>query len=249
LTVDLLRVTWGWPLFLVSLAGVCLALLDRRTRQTAMWLAAPAVSYYLGFINVVLYNYDRFLLPISVVLSLFGGFFFDRWLTSSGRARTWRIAGASAIFAYSVLYAATADLVMIRDSRYGVERWLAAHVGRHELVGWVFPLQYYPRLDAFDNTEITSLDQLQRDRPIYYVLNADYARAEPPDTPIGRLIAGLQGGSAGYDLVFRFRQPSPWPWLLGAHRDVVGPHTEQVITSSLRHINPSYEVFKRQTVR
>ena len=249
LTVDLLRVAWGWPLFLIGLAGVSWALLQRRTRQTAIWLAAPAISYYLGFINVVLYDYDRFLLPILVVLSLFGGLVFDRWLTSNGRGRTWRIAGASAVFTYSILYAATVDLVMIRDSRYSVERWLAAHVGRHDLVGWVFPLQYYPRLEAFENSEVTSLEQLQLDRPIYYVLNADYARAEPPDTSIGRLIAGLQGGNVGYDLVFRFRQPSPWPWLPGAHRDLVGPHTETVITSSLRHINPSYEVFKRQTVR
>jgi hypothetical protein len=246
LTVDLVRVAWGWPMFLISIVGVCLALADRRTRRAAIWLAVPAVSYYLGFINVVLYNYDRFVLPICVVLSLFGGLACDRWLRG---ARTWRIAVVSAALAYSVLYAATVDLVMIRDSRYTVEQWLAAHVGRHDLVGFVFPEQYYPRLEPYDNAEITSVEQLQWDRPVYYVLNADYALAEPTGSPIGRLIAGLQQGTLGYEPVFRFRQPPPWPWLPGAHRDVVGPRTEQPITSALRHINPSYEVFKRQTAR
>jgi hypothetical protein len=248
-TLDLIRVAWGWPLFLVSLAGVCVAALTRSNWRPALWLAVPAVSYYIGFINFVLFSYDRFVLPICLVLSLFGGLALDRWLTASRRARPWFLVGVSAVFAYTLLYAAMVDYVMIRDSRYSVERWLAAHVGRHDLVGWVFPMQYYPRLETFDNTEITSVDQLERDRPVYYVLNADYARAEPPDTPIGRLIAGLQGGSVGYDLVFRYRRASPWPWLPAAHRDLVGPRTEKLITSSLRHINPSYEVFKRQTVR
>ena len=75
---------------------------------------------------------------------------------------------------------------MLRDSRYTVEQWLAAHVGPSDVVGFVFPLQYYPRLERFNNTEITSVQQLRQDQPAYYVLNADYARAEPPDTDIGQ---------------------------------------------------------------
>ena len=54
--------------------------------------------------------------------------------------------------------------------------WLSAQVGQ-QLVGFVFPLQDYPRLDRFNSVDITSIEQLQREKPIYYVLNADYARA------------------------------------------------------------------------
>jgi hypothetical protein len=75
----------------------------------------------------------------------------------------------------------------------------------------VFPLQYYPRLERFNNTGITSVRQLRQDQPTYYVLNADYARAEPPDTDIGQLVAGLQNGTLGYSPAFRYRQPAPWP--------------------------------------
>jgi hypothetical protein len=77
------------------------------------------------------------------------------------------------------------------------------------------------------------------------VLNADYARAEPPGTAIGRLVAGLQNGTSGYSLAFRFRQPAPWPWLRGAPRDLSDDRSRGAVTSVLRHINPQYEVFKR----
>ena len=40
---------------------------------------------------------------------------------------------------------------MLRDSRYTVEQWLAARVGPGELVGFVFPRQYYPRLEPFNS--------------------------------------------------------------------------------------------------
>jgi hypothetical protein len=108
----------------------------------------------------------------------------------------------------------------------------------------VFPLQYYPRI-RFANAEITSIEQLEDARPAYYLLNVDYARAEPTDSQIGRLIAGLQGAALGYRLVLRFRQPPPWPWLPYAHRDLVGPRTEAYPSSAMRHINPTYEVFRR----
>ena len=77
------------------------------------------------------------------------------------------------------------------------------------------------------------------------MLNADYARSERPDSDIGRLIAGLQHGDLGYSLVFRYRQPAPWPWLPGAPRDLVGNREERPISSVLRHINPWFEVFKK----
>lgn len=244
-TIGLIKESWGWPLFLISLAGLCIAVRTPQTRRATTWLLLPLVSYYFGFINVVLYNYDRFMLPIVLVLALFAGVALDRWLEPTGRARKWRLAAAAGVLAYTLLYAATVDVVMIRDSRYRVEQWLIANVERDSLIGYVFPRQYYPRLEAFGSGEINSIEQIQEHRPAYYVLNADYARAEPPDSQIGRLIAGLQGGTLGYHLVFRFRQPAPWGWLPDAHRDLVGDRSETLVTSALRHINPTFEVFKR----
>ncbi|MCU1385690.1 MAG: hypothetical protein JWL71_4387 [Acidobacteria bacterium] len=245
LSIDIVRMAWGWPMFLVAVAGVVLAVQTPAHRRAALWLALPAVSYYASFVNVVLYNYDRFMLPVCLILSVFGGFAFDWWLSDDRRGRPWRAAVAGGVFACTMLYAATVDLVMIRDSRYTVEQWLAGHVARTETVAYVFPLQYYPRIERFNNAGIVNIAQLKEAQPSYYVLNADYARAEPPRTETGQLIAGLQNGDLGYVLVFRYREPVPWPWLPGAPRDLVGDRNERPITSVLRHINPWYEVFKR----
>jgi len=244
LTVDIIRMAWGWPMFLVSVAGIIVAVINPSYRRPARWIAWPAVSYYLSFINVVLYNYDRFMLPVCLVLSLFGGLALDRWVAGV-RGRPWRVAAAAAVFACTLLYATLVDLVMLRDSRYTVEQWLAARVGPGELIGFVFPRQYYPRLEKFNNAEILSVPQLQESLPPYFILNADYARAEAPDSEIGQLIAGLHDGQLGYRLVFRYRQPAPWPWLPGRPRDLVGDRNERPITSVLRHVNPWYEVFKK----
>jgi len=204
------------------------------------------VSYYVGFINVILYSYDRYVLPICVVLSLFGGFAIDRWLNANGRLRTASAAAIGAIFAYSVLYAGMVDASMIRDSRYGVEAWLASRVRPTDRVAFVFPRQYYPRLEPYRSLEILSVEELEDEQPAYFVLNADYGRSEPPGTPIGRLIAGLEGGALGYERVFECREAVPWRWLPGAHRDLVGLRTEELITSSVRHLNPTFEVFQRR---
>jgi hypothetical protein len=210
-----------------------------------MWLVLPIVSYYVGFVDVVLYNYDRFMLPVCLILAMFAGCACDRWLAPGARARAARVAALAAVFACTLLYAVTVDVVMLRDSRYTVEQWLTAHVKPTESLGWVFPEQYYPRIRRFNRVELTSVPALRQEAPDYFVLNEDYGRAEPVDSEIGRMIAGLQNGQLGYTAVLRFRQPAPWPWLPGAPRDLVGDRHEHPITSVLRHINPWYDVFRR----
>jgi hypothetical protein len=243
LTVHLIEVSLGWPLFLVSTAGLVVAAATPRLRPVAIWLAVPAVSYYFGFIDVILYNYDRFVLPICLVLSLFGGLAFDRFLTAGGRAA--RGAAVILVFAYTLLYAGTVDVLMLGDSRYAVEDWVNAHVGRENLVGVTGLPEYLPRLDSVSSVDVGTVEDLERERPLYFVLNADYARAVPPDRAWGQLIAGLQQATLGYRLVGRFRRISPWPWLPGAHPDLVGTRQETQVFSTLRNINPTIEVFRR----
>ena len=61
--------------------------------------------------------------------------------------------------------------------------------------------------------DISTLSQLEQDRPRYYILSADYARAVPPKTEWGQLISGLERGTAGYRRLGTFRSASPWSWL------------------------------------
>jgi hypothetical protein len=258
LTVHIIEVSLGWPLFLVSVAGLIVAAATPRLRRVAVWLVLPVVSYYLGFIDVILYNYDRFVLPICLVLSLFGGLALDVFLAASSRAmhratpstfgllgRPWRVAGVILVFAYTLLYAGTVDVLMLEDSRYAVEAWSTTHVGRDDLIGVTGLQEYRPRFDNSRWVDIGDVAQLERDRPLYFVLNADYALAVPPETSWGRLIGGLQQGTLGYRLVGRFRRDSPWSWLPGAHPDLVGSRRETPVFSTLRNINPTIDVFRR----
>jgi hypothetical protein len=146
---------------------------------------------------------------------------------------------------YTLLYALTVDDLMMRDSRYTVERWLETHVGADDQIGTVFPGIVLPRLGHFKTIEIGTLDTLRRWTPAYFVLNADYARATPPDTPTGQLIAGLQQEKAGYRRVFRYRSASSWSWLPAAYPDLTGPRVDAPV-SFLRAINPTIEVFERR---
>lgn len=245
LTADLDRRSWGWPLFLVSWFGLAIALRSRAQRRFVIVLALVAASYYAAFIAVLLYDYDRYLLPIGVVQALWCGVAIDWFLDRGAIAAGWRRGLVVAVFAYSVLYAATVDVLMLRDSRYTAERWLDAHAGRSQLVGTMFPLVVLPRMRDFSWVDIGTADNLERWKPAYFVLNADYARAVAPESGPAAVAAGLQQHTLAYHLAFRIRTASPWPWLPGGHPDLVGPRLDVPVFSFLRDINPTIEIYAR----
>lgn len=232
--------TWGWPLFAASAAGLVVAVRRADTRASAIRLTLIVLSYYLGFVAVILYDYDRYLLPVCVVQALFAGVALDALVG----AAYWRRLATVAILAYSLLYAAMVDVLMTRDSRYDAERWLSAHVRREQLVGTAFPRVVEPRLARFDSVDLSTVDDLRRWRPDFFVLNADYAGMLAPHRPEVRLVGGLRDGTLGYSRVYRYRTPPPWPWLPAAHPDLAGARAGPVV-SFLWDINPAIEIFRR----
>jgi hypothetical protein len=58
-------------------------------------------------------------------------------------------------------------------------------------------------------------------------------------------LPALQAGTLGYHLACRFRQPARWRWLPAPIEIWSVPSDEDPITSALRHINPTFEMFKR----
>jgi hypothetical protein len=180
------------------------------------------------------------------VLAVFGGLAFDRLLSAAWLGRRWKAAALAVAFAYSVLYAATVDVLMIQDSRYEAERWMAAHVKPTDLIGVSGLHEYLPRLDDYQLEEIATLAELRQEYPEFVVLNADYASAVPPATAWGEMIAALEHDTAGYRRVERFRRTAPWPWLPFGHPDLVGARQETVVFSTLRNINPTIDIFQRE---
>jgi hypothetical protein len=242
-TLRLDRISWGWPLFAASAAGLVVAWRPRSTRVAALALTAIVLSYYFGFIDVILYNYDRFLFPVFVIQAVFIGVACDRALAAAGRPF---LVVLVAVFSYSLVYASTVDILMARDSRYDAARWMDAHVGHGALVATMFPPQYLPRLDGVAWAVVRSSDELRHSGAGFYVLNADYARALEPNTEPAELVNSLQRESIGYVLAARFRSAAPWPWLPWGHPDLVGPRLQLPVVSVLRNINPAIEIYRRK---
>ncbi len=238
--------SWGWPLFAAGLAGVVVAARDRARRRSAAVLVLIAAAYYLGFIAVVLYVYDRYLLPVCVVQALFAGVALDR-LSAGGGVFRWRRAVAVFVIAYSCLYAATVDALMVRDSRYSVEGWLQHHAAPDALVGTAFGEPRLPRMGTFHAVDIGTTENLVRWHPDFFVLNADYARAVAPHRPQAQLAAALERGDLNYRLVYRYRAEVPWPWLPAADADLVGARGVTPPLSFLTAINPTIEIFARES--
>jgi hypothetical protein len=117
LSVHLIQESFGWPFFVAAGFGLGIAAASRRLRLMATWLIVPAVSYYVGFINVVGYNYDRFVMPICFLLAIFAGLALDRLVSWRSNFRLLGIGIVGGSFAYSLLYATTVDALMIADSR------------------------------------------------------------------------------------------------------------------------------------
>jgi 4-amino-4-deoxy-L-arabinose transferase-like glycosyltransferase len=244
-TLWLTRISMGWPLFVASAAGLVIGMATPRFRHLSTALAVALPAYYFGLINVVLYNYDRFMLPVCVVLALFGGLAIDWFIAREAKGGRWRQIAVASVFAYSIVYAASVDALMIADSRYTVERWMDAHIDRDAAVGALGPHENLPALDGFHIADFASTDELLRERPDYFVLNADYVRAAPPGSEWEHLVNGVQSGRLGYRLRYRFRRRTPLSFLPGAHPDLVGAREDTVVFTILRNINPTIEIFER----
>jgi 4-amino-4-deoxy-L-arabinose transferase-like glycosyltransferase len=242
-TVRHLAFAMGLPALLVCGAGVAAAL--ARPRANARWLLllVPPLSYVATFLHVVLYGYDRFVLPVSLVLGLFGGVFLARGLRAAPPLRAAAAVLGVAVLAYSLLYAASVDRLLTHDSRYEVERWMARNIPPGAMVAAIGPLGYLPRLDGLRwRTLGPSVARLVQVRPDYVLVNADYAARADPGTGERELYDTLFSGRLGYRLARRERTPPGWSLIDPA---ALGRDAPDRIFSNLDKVNPEICVFVR----
>jgi len=242
LAIQELRYMFGWPLAVIVAIAVVRGVAGPSRSPSLRWLLVPAVSYYATLIAVVLYFFDRFLMPIGLVLSLFGGYWLEGFVAPAVPARRARMALVSAAFAYSVIYVVQVNYALTNDSRYAVTRWMQTHVGRDEVVAARGPLEYFMLADGFTSASVESVEEVAAIQPAFIVLNADQIASLPPGHAVRTLHDALLNGHAGYRLALRYRTPPlPWP---GRHPDL-GDTPRQPGFSSLGQINPTLEVFER----
>jgi hypothetical protein len=240
-TLRHLRFALGWPAFGVCVAGLAGTLAQARAhRRLALTLAFP-LSYAVFFLAVVLYTYDRFVLPIALVLAPFGG----AALARSFRAQ--RGAGGlltASVLAYGLAYGLSVDVLMARDSRYEAERWLARAAGPTAAVAAVGPLEYLPRMDGLRWRRLgPAAARLAQVRPELVVVNGDYAMRADAGSGERAFYDGLDDGSLGYELAFRHRTRPRLSLIDTEELQKDGPHR---IWSNLDKVDPEIRAYRRK---
>ena len=222
----------GWPLVAAGALGLVLALREGKFRRSTLWTLLFGASYYLFFIVPVLSTWLRYALPLAALLSLFAGLACAR-LWSRG---VWARALVGIALLYSTGRALSVDALLLRDTRYEAERWLRENVSPGQVVGYMGPEYYLPRLHVFPSKRLRPTETvLERESPDFLVVNPDYASRFEPGTREQELFSRLAAGRTRYGLVFSLapRQGNPWWSLL----DFDG------ILANMSKVSPPIEIY------
>jgi hypothetical protein len=246
LTFALFRWSLGWPLFVLSAAGVAGALVRRERRQW-LWLLVVPLSFHLCFTWVTLYVNDRYLFGGIFVLALFAGAACADALGAVRWPAVTRLAAAAA-FIYALAYASSINVMMSLDARRAVKGWVAAATGEQSVVGLV-GRSYMPRIEPPARVVVVepSAEAVRQASPDLVVMNARFARRfEQARAPEGRaLLRALEDGSLGYEEAFRYRARVP-AWAVLQHEAPFRGRAESPLTN-LDKVNPEMVVYRRRS--
>jgi hypothetical protein len=229
-------------LALVGTAGVAWTVWRMFRRQDGQepFLTASlvflVVSYYVTFLSLILFSYDRYILPIALLLAFPGGRLLGALTAPAGRLVALRRAGVAALFVYSFLYAASVDARLLADSRYAVEAYVREHAPSPAAARSAVAIgrrKHIPRFRwiPWEKALHTRGKVLVRERPRYVAINLTDLR-RPGEI---QLYEQMLRGELGYSLVLLHRG-KPLFDLLDV--DAMG-------TSSQRFINPEIALFER----
>lgn len=225
-----LRFCMGWPAFVACAIGAGQALKTARGREGKRLaaLALLGASYYLTFLLPILFSRDRYVLPLALLLALFGGRLLAA-ISRPGRPGL-RWLGALAgclVLGYGILYALSIDRRMIHDARYEAEAFARENGGlsRSLTLGRA---KHAPRLPRAGWGSFPGV--LSRRAPEIVAVNVIDLRTPAERAAFDRLMAG----EVGYFLAKRFEWRSRWDLL-----DTHGTY------SSLVFVNPEMALFRR----
>jgi hypothetical protein len=154
------------------------------------------LGYFVTFLGVVGYVYDRFLLaavPFVVLLAVRG----IEWALEHVRNTSWQGAARALILAACLYPAVATNARLAWDSRFGVESWMRENLTQDPSVLAVGSALYLPNLYPYQHRVVPSAsirEILSWDADVL-VLNEDWLErpGQPSDETIGRELGG-----AGY---------------------------------------------------
>jgi hypothetical protein len=232
------RWMFGWAgLGLIAIGLLALATRGRGRRR--WWIFLPSASYYLTFIAVIGYHYDRFWLPLVVAFALTIGVALDRLLRPGGFVPArFAAVGAMALIAWRGL---SADAMMFIESRYAAERWLRANVGLRVPVYYLGGLGYLPRFDGVDARQLDpSIPTPPPALPPVIVVNVEYMQRYDEHRDEARWWKWLSGATSPYHVAYRIKQRPWWSAMSYESRLYTGVEDRY---SNFGKVNPDIAVF------
>jgi PA14 domain-containing protein len=232
----------SWPMFVIGIIGVADAIRLKTVLVNRLLLFAA--SYFLTFIVVVMYHYDRFFIGICLAFAVAAGAWLDRWTRAGKPYRPLRLTIAGLAIAYGAARIVSLDVMMLRDSRYAVEQWLIDRIGPGTRIAAEGMSRYLPRQAILLWVPISpDRTALAEQKPTFMILNPAYsARGADEGAPPGEFYLSLADGSAGYQRVLSYRthlwfSPLQWePRFNGRNEDQF---------SNVTKVNPTIEVYER----
>lgn len=164
----------GWPAAALSLAGIVLAL--RARPAWAVILLSSALTCYLVSVRAMLSLSLRYVMPLTLVATLFAGICLGA-LLQSGPGSWWRRPLAVCFLAYLFAWGWDVNRMLQGDGRYAAERWIAAEAGSGARVEVYQNRSYLPRFPAgvqVDNVDFQqrSIEEFRKRNPDLVVLSS-----------------------------------------------------------------------------
>ncbi|MEM7479924.1 MAG: hypothetical protein AAF481_02010 [Acidobacteriota bacterium] len=175
----------------------CQGLGARREARLLGGALVLAVSYYITLIAVIGFTFDRYVLPVTLILSLAGARCFALWLERSQHqkaSRTLSAASMIVVLGVSLLYAASVDTRMVADGRYAIEDWVSSRAPRAEVLA-IGRTKHVPRFQRLPWSKIYRTDGgiLDRARPRFVAINITDLRAPRERAFVERMDRGELG--------------------------------------------------------
>jgi hypothetical protein len=215
----------GVPFAAAVAAGSIAQVVQRRLAQLAC-LFLPLVTYVAGFLGVVLYVYDRFLIGWLPAAAFIGGTFLAMLVRQQTLPRVLRYGVPAVVLSVGLLNAIAQNVAFRSDARYAAADWMTRHVSCGAPVGVAIDAGYVPPLGCFDVWPFlpSQLDQVVR-WPNYFLLSENYSQRLLA-TPSGqRFLRDIKSGELGYRLAFRSAaEPPAWAPLFWEERFRNGRH-------------------------
>lgn len=231
----------SWPMFAFAVCGLVAGI--RNKSIVVRRLFVSAMSYYLAFIAIVMYHYDRFFIGMCLVLAIAAGAWLDRWTRSGVPYRSLRVAVVGLAVVYGAARVVSLDALMLNDSRYYVERWLVPRIGPETQIAAEGNSIYLPRQSLLLwrrlEADPAALHEMQ---PRFLIVNAELRTRLPPDSAANAFHRSLADGTAQYRLVLTHRTAlrfSPLRW----EPRFNGTVEDQF--SNVTKVNPMIEVYER----